>query len=96
MCAASTRRIATSWPAIARYKALRGQFHHGAVWQGEADDHILWQAHGEPHDLLLHVTRTAPTSWRHAPHLRLPMLDPQRSYRVAPEQGEARRSPEAG
>jgi len=76
--------------AIARYKALREQFHHGHVWQGDADDHILWQAHGEPHDLLLHITRIAPTSWRHAPHLRLPMLDPDRSYRVAPEQGEPR------
>ncbi|WP_206245384.1 alpha-galactosidase [Novosphingobium terrae] len=76
--------------AIARYKRLRGQFHQGHVWQGEAGDHVLWQAHGGWHDLLLHVTRTAPTSWRHAPHLRLPMLDPAQTYRVEPEQGEAR------
>ncbi len=76
--------------AIARYKALRGRFHHNHVWQGEAGDHVLWQAHGDRHDLLLQVTRIAPTSWRHAPHPRLPMLDPARTYRVEPEQGEAR------
>lgn len=75
--------------AIARYKALRGRFHRGNVWQGEAGDHVVWQAHGDGHEVLLHVTRIAPTSWRHPPHVRLPMLDPARTYRVAPEQGEA-------
>ena len=74
--------------AIARYKALRDRFHHGHVWQGASGDHVVWQAHGAPHDLLLHITRTAPTGWRHAPHLRLPMLDPARTYRVMPEQGQ--------
>jgi alpha-galactosidase len=76
--------------AIARYKALRGRFHRGRVWQGAAGDHVLWQAHGQAHDLLLHVTRTAPGQWRHAPWLRLPMLDPARLYRITEEGGEQR------
>lgn len=75
--------------AIARYKRLRGQFHYGHLWQGEAGDHVVWQAHGQADDLLLHITRMAPTSWRHAPHLRLPMLDPTRHYRVTAENGES-------
>jgi alpha-galactosidase len=74
--------------AIARYKTLRERFHQGQVWQGTAGDHVLWQAHGDAHDLLLHTTRVAPTAWRHAPYLRLPMLDPARLYRVTPEGGE--------
>jgi alpha-galactosidase len=74
--------------AIARYKTLRRRFHQGQVWQGSAEDHVLWQAHGTAHDLLLHTTRIAPTAWRHAPHLRLPMLDPARLYRVTPEGGD--------
>jgi len=73
--------------AIARYKALRGRFHQGLVWQGAAGDGVVWQAHGSADDLLLHVTRTAPTTWRHAPHLRLPMLDPARRYHLTPEGG---------
>jgi alpha-galactosidase len=68
--------------AIARYKALRGRLHTGQVWLGEAGDGVLWQAHGKPHALLLLVTRIQPTSQRHAPHLRLAMLDPARRYRI--------------
>lgn len=73
--------------AIARYKELRDRLHTGLVWQGEAGDHVVWQAHGTPRDLLLHVTRIAPTAWRHAPHLRLPMLDPACGYRVTGPDG---------
>ena len=32
---------------IARYKALRGRLHTGRVWQGEAGDSVVWQAHGD-------------------------------------------------
>ena len=68
---------------IARYKTLRDRLHHGAVWQGEAGDSVVWQAHGDAQNLLLLVTRTAPTTQRHMPHLRLPMLSPTQHYRIA-------------
>lgn len=67
---------------IARYKALRDRLHHGQVWQGEGADGLLWQAHGSPTDLVLMVTRIDPQTQRHAPALRLPMLDPARRYRI--------------
>ncbi|MDE2403451.1 MAG: alpha-galactosidase [Sphingomonadales bacterium] len=67
---------------IARYKALRGRLHAGRVWRGEAPDGLLWQAHGDGDGLLLLVTRAVPTTQRHQPHLRLPMLDPGRLYHV--------------
>lgn len=67
---------------IARYKALRHRLHTGALWQGEAGDAVVWQAHGGREALVLIVTRTAPTSWRHAPLLRLSMLDASRRYRL--------------
>ena len=67
---------------IARYKALRDRLHHGRVWQGEGADGLLWQAHGTPEALVLMVTRLNPQTQRHAPGLRLPMLDAQRRYRV--------------
>ena len=68
---------------IARYKALRGGLHQSRVWQGEAPDSLLWQAHGTPENLLLLITRTAPTTQRHQPHIRLPMLDAARQYRLS-------------
>lgn len=71
--------------AIARYKTLRDRLHHGRVWQGEAGDGVLWQAHGEAEDLLLLITRTRPTTQRHQPQLRLPMLRADRRYRIQPE-----------
>lgn len=67
---------------IARYKALRDRLHRGQVWQGEGADGLLWQAHGSAEDLVLLITRLAPQGQRHAPGLRLPMLDPARRYRV--------------
>ena len=67
---------------IARYKALRDRLHGGKVWQGEGADGLLWQAHGTAEALLLMVTRIDPQTQRHAPGLRLPMLDPARRYRV--------------
>lgn len=67
---------------IARYKALRENLHHGRVWQGEAGDNVVWQAHGDAHNMLLIVTRTAPVTMRHQPHLRLDMVDPARRYRL--------------
>lgn len=67
---------------IARYKSLRDRLHGGQVWQGEGADGLLWQAHGTPTDLILLVTRIDPQTQRHAPGLRLPMLDSTRRYRV--------------
>ena len=68
---------------IARYKALRARLHSGQLWQGDCGDHVVWQAHGSPESLILLVTRHAPTSQRHPPHLRLPMLDAARRYRIS-------------
>jgi alpha-galactosidase len=59
---------------IARYKALRDRLHHGRVWLGEGPDGLVWQMHGEPSDLLLTVTRVAPTTLRRPPALPLPPL----------------------
>lgn len=67
---------------ITRYKSLRDRLHHGRVWQGEAPDGLLWQAHGSAEALVLMVTRINPQTQRHAPVLRLPMLDPARRYSV--------------
>ncbi len=71
--------------AIARYKALRTRLHHGLLWQGEATDGVVWQAHGSATSLLLLITRTRPTTQRHQPRLRLPMLHPDRRYRIHTE-----------
>lgn len=68
---------------IARYKALRSRLHHGRVWQGEVGDSVVWQAHGDEEQLLLIITRIAPTTMRHQPHLRLNIVDPSRRYRLA-------------
>ena len=76
------RDLARLGEGIARYKALRDRLHTGQVWQGEGRDGLLWQAHGSPTDLVLLVTRTDPQTQRHAPGLRLPMLDPARRYRI--------------
>jgi alpha-galactosidase len=73
---------------IARYKALRDGLHQGRVWQGAGDDHVLWQAHESDGEILLIVTRVAPTSWRHQPHLRLPMLEQGTTYRLSREGAE--------
>ena len=67
---------------IGRYKSLRDRLHHGQVWQGEAPDGLLWQAHGSAEALVLIITRINPQTQRHAPVVRLPMLDPARRYRV--------------
>jgi alpha-galactosidase len=68
--------------AIARYKALRGRLHGVRVWQGEAPDGLLWQAHGDARSMLLFVIRTAPSTQRHQPQVRLPMVDSARRYRL--------------
>lgn len=67
---------------IARYKALRNRLHTGQVWQGQGADGLLWQAHGSAEALVLMITRIDPQTQRHAPGLRLPMLDPARRYRI--------------
>ena len=65
---------------IATYKTHRDRLHRGKVWQGEAGDGLLWQAHGEADDIILLLYRIAPQSWRHAPPVQLPMLDPAKRY----------------
>jgi alpha-galactosidase len=67
---------------IDRYKAYRDHLHQGKVWQGAGDDGLLWQAHGSAEDLLLLIFRMTPQSQRHAPVLRLSMLDTARRYRI--------------
>ena len=60
--------------AVDRYKALRDRLHRGRVWLGEGPDGLVWQAHGAPHDLLLQLTRVAPTAVRRPPPIVLPLL----------------------
>ena len=67
---------------IATYKAHRDRLHHGKVWQGKSNDSLLWQAHGDADGVLLFVYRVTPQSLRHAPVVRLPMLDASRRYHV--------------
>jgi alpha-galactosidase len=67
---------------ITVYKANRDLIHHGQCWLGEAADGLVWQAYGSIDHLILFVTRIAPQSHRHAPPLRLPMLDQSGRYRV--------------
>jgi alpha-galactosidase len=70
----------TDWIAV--YKAQRDKLHRGKVWQGEGDDGLLWQAHGDADGILLFTYRTAPQSCRHAAGLKLPMLDLGRRYEI--------------
>ena len=67
---------------VATYKTHRDRLHHGKVWLGEAGDGLYWQAHGDGDGLLVFIYRTDPQSWKHAPQLRLPMLDVGRRYRI--------------
>ncbi len=68
--------------AIARYKTHRDMLHSGRVWMGDTGDGLVWQAHGSDSDLLCLLTRTAPTTQRHQPHVRLPMVRADASYRI--------------
>jgi alpha-galactosidase len=67
---------------ISTYKQHRDRLHHGQVWMGEGSDGLLWQAHGTPHDVLLLIYRIDPQTQRHAPSLKLPMLDAGVRYRL--------------
>lgn len=60
---------------IAEHKALRDRLHSGRVWLGEAGDGVVWQAHGDARDLILLLYRVEPTTQRHMPLVRLPMLE---------------------
>lgn len=70
---------------ISLYKQHRDQLHQSQVWMGEGSDGLLWQAHGTPHDLLVLVYRVQPQTQRHAPTLKLPMLDKDMRYRLNDE-----------
>ena len=67
---------------IALYKAVRDHQHQGQVWLGEAEDSILWQAHGEADDLLVFVYRMGPMTQKWPSNLVLPMVDAAKVYRV--------------
>jgi alpha-galactosidase len=67
---------------IAAYKTQRDRLHCGTVWQGEGEDGLLWQAHGDADSILLFTYRTAPQSYRHAAVLKLPMLKPSGRYAI--------------
>jgi alpha-galactosidase len=67
---------------IAHYKMYRDRLHRGRVWMGDAGDGLIWQAHGEDNDLLLMVYRLNPQTQRHAPVVRLPMLNGAKRYEV--------------
>lgn len=60
---------------IAEHKSLRDRLHSGRVWLGEAGDGVVWQAHGDARDLILLLYRLEPTTQRHMPLVRLPMLE---------------------
>lgn len=76
----SDRTELAGW--VNTYKQHRDRLHHGQVWTGEGDDGLLWQAHGTPHDVLLLIYRVDPQTQRHAPSLKLPMLDASARYRL--------------
>ncbi|MGL5837711.1 MAG: alpha-galactosidase, partial [Sphingorhabdus sp.] len=67
---------------IAFYKGHRDGLHKGRVWQGKGTDNLLWQAHGQPDDLLLLVYRVGQQSQPYTSPIRLPMLDRNRRYAV--------------
>jgi alpha-galactosidase len=69
---------------IALYKQHRHRLHHGRVWTGAGQDHLVWQLHGDEavQDLLLLAYRPLPSDHRYAPALRLPMLEASARYRV--------------
>lgn len=64
--------VLTGW--IARYKQLRDRLHSGRTWLGDGNDGLVWQAAGEPNDMILFATRTTPVACRRPAPLRLPML----------------------
>ena len=78
--AGSERVQLQAWMAL--YKGLRERLHQATVWLGDSGDHIVWQAHGTADDLVVFVTRTAPTEARHSSPLRLPMLHLDRAYNI--------------
>jgi alpha-galactosidase len=69
---------------IALYKRLRCHLHQGRVWLGDAQDGVVWQAHGDAaaSELLLLAYRSQPSSLRYPPAIRLAMLDATARYRV--------------
>ncbi len=69
---------------IATYKLLRDRLHRGHVWHGDAGDGIVWQMHGDASGQrwVLLAYRIAPSTFRYAPAIRLPMLQPDAQYRV--------------
>jgi len=67
---------------ILLYKRLRHQLHHGVVWQGEAGDGVVWQAHGSTTSLVILIYRLQPTAQRYPPTMLLPMLAKTKRYLI--------------
>jgi alpha-galactosidase len=77
---AQSRNTLQQW--ISLYQRLRHQLHHGVIWQGEAGDDVVWQAHGSQSSLILLIYRLEPTTQRYPPTMSLPMLDATRRYTI--------------
>ena len=67
---------------VARYKDWRDVLHAGDTWQGQVDDHRVWQARGAPDDLFVFLYRLAPPRLRYEPPVALPMLDRSKHYAI--------------
>jgi alpha-galactosidase len=65
------------------YKANRHLL-HASVWTGKAGDNLVWHAAGSADEWLLFVYRMAPMELRHMPPVRLPFLDENADYQLAP------------
>jgi alpha-galactosidase len=74
------RTLLAKW--IALYRALRNELHGVPVWCGSCGDSVVWQAHGDQQSMVVLVYRLEPTKQRHAPALKLPMLDVARDYAI--------------
>lgn len=86
LLSASDTKELKAW--IQMYKNLRDRLHRGRIWQGQLDDGVVWQAHGDTdergvaNDVLLLVYRTQPTNHRYTPKLPLYMLDAESAYSI--------------
>jgi alpha-galactosidase len=69
--------------AISHYKRHRNLLHGGRLWRGEAGDGLSWQAHGDADQLFLQILRSRPATQRFAVTIPLPMLAPNRRYRLS-------------
>ena len=79
---------------IALHQRLRAELHQSTVWQGDAGDGIVWQAHGSATSLILLVYRLTPTAQRYSPQVVLPMVAGECEYFVERLDPEATSAPQ--